>query len=130
MGETIGSMSPKELRNLEGRLDRSINRIRSKKNELLFSEIDYMQKREVDLHNDNQLLRAKVNVHYIAENERNNPGMNLMPGASNYEQLMPPPQTQSQQFDSRNYFQVAALQPNNHHYSSTGRHDQTALQLV
>ena len=31
MGETIGSMSPKELRNLEGRLDRSVNRIRSKK---------------------------------------------------------------------------------------------------
>ncbi|OAO99568.1 hypothetical protein AXX17_AT4G22290 [Arabidopsis thaliana] len=65
MGETIGSMSPKELRNLEGRLERSITRIRSKKNELLFSEIDYMQKREVDLHNDNQILRAKVKVHII-----------------------------------------------------------------
>ncbi|KAF8115101.1 hypothetical protein N665_0030s0138 [Sinapis alba] len=129
MGETIGSMSPKELRNLEGRLDRSINRIRSKKNELLFAEIDYMQKRfeqEVDLHDDNQLLRAK-----IAENERNNPSMNLMPGGSNYEQFMPPPQTHSQPFDSRNYFQVAALQPNNQHYSSGGgRQDQTALQLV
>ncbi|KAL0716885.1 hypothetical protein Bca4012_066207 [Brassica carinata] len=128
MGETIGSMSPKELRNLEGRLDRSINRIRSKKNELLFAEIDYMQKRfgqEVDLHNDNQLLRAK-----IAENERNNPSMNLMPGGSNYEQSMPPPQTHSQPFDSRNYFQVAALQPNNQHYSSAGGQDQTALQLV
>ncbi|CAD5328392.1 unnamed protein product [Arabidopsis thaliana] len=125
MGETIGSMSPKELRNLEGRLERSITRIRSKKNELLFSEIDYMQKREVDLHNDNQILRAK-----IAENERNNPSISLMPGGSNYEQLMPPPQTQSQPFDSRNYFQVAALQPNNHHYSSAGRQDQTALQLV
>ena len=37
MGETIGSMSPKELRNLEGRLDRSINRIRSKK-VILFSK--------------------------------------------------------------------------------------------
>ncbi|XP_010445284.1 PREDICTED: floral homeotic protein AGAMOUS [Camelina sativa] len=123
MGETIGSMSPKELRNLEGRLERSITRIRSKKNELLFSEIDYMQKRESDLHNDNQLLRAK-----IAENERNHPSISLMPGGSNYEQLMPPPQTQP--FDSRNYFQVAALQPNNHHYSSAGRQDQTALQLV
>ncbi|XP_013597116.1 PREDICTED: floral homeotic protein AGAMOUS-like isoform X2 [Brassica oleracea var. oleracea] len=123
MGETIGSMSPKELRNLEGRLDRSINRIRSKKNELLFAEIDYMQKREVDMHSENQLRRAK-----IAENERNNPSMNLMPGG--YEQTMQPPQTQSQPFDSRNYFQVAALQLNNHHYSSAGREDQTALQLV
>ncbi|XP_018450194.1 floral homeotic protein AGAMOUS isoform X2 [Raphanus sativus] len=132
MGETIGSMSPKELKNLEGRLDKSVNRIRSKKNELLFAEIDYMQKKfeqEVDLHNDNQLLRAK-----IAENERNNPSilpsMNLMPGGSNYEQIMRPPQTHSQPFDSRNYFQVAALQPNNQHYSSAGRQDQTALQLV
>ncbi|KAJ4899910.1 K-box region and MADS-box transcription factor family protein [Raphanus sativus] len=123
MGETIGSMSPKELRNLEGRLDRSINRIRSKKNELLFAEIDYTQKREADLHSDNELLRAK-----IAENEGNNPSMNLMPGG--YEQIMQPLQTQPQPFDSRNYFQVAALQPNNHHYSSAGRQDQTALQLV
>ncbi|KAF3512690.1 hypothetical protein F2Q69_00009092 [Brassica cretica] len=84
-----------------------------------------MQKREVDLHSDNQLLRAK-----IAENERNNPSMNLMPGGSNYEQIIPPPQTNSQPFDSRNYFQVAALQPNNQHYSSAGRQDLTALQLV
>ena len=66
----------------------------------------------------------------IAENERNNPSMSLMPGGTNYEQIMPPPQTQPQPFDSRNYFQVAALQPNNHHYSSAGREDQTALQLV
>ncbi|KAJ0263623.1 Floral homeotic protein AGAMOUS [Hirschfeldia incana] len=126
MGETIGSMSPKELRNLEGRFDRSIIRIRSKKNELFFAEIDYMQKRsmqEADLDSDNQLLRAK-----IAENERNNPSINLMPGG--YEQITQPPQTQSKMFDSRNYFQVAALQPNNHHYSSAGRQDQTALQLV
>ena len=43
-----------------------------------------------------------------------------MPGGANYE-LMP-----SQQFDSRNYFQLNGLQPN----QSYSRQDQPALQLV
>uniref|UniRef100_A0A5B7A7B3 Floral homeotic protein AGAMOUS n=1 Tax=Davidia involucrata TaxID=16924 RepID=A0A5B7A7B3_DAVIN len=115
LGEALGSLSARDLKNLEGRLERGISKIRSKKNELLFAEIEYMQKREVDLHNNNQYLRAK-----IAENERAQQQMNLMPGGSEYE-LMPP-----QPFDGRNYIQVNGLQPN-HHYS---RQDQTALQLV
>ncbi|KAH9612526.1 hypothetical protein KSS87_016805 [Heliosperma pusillum] len=86
-------------------------------NELLFAEIEFMQKREVELHNNNQYLRAK-----IAENERAQQSMSLMPGGSSEYELAPPPQS----FDSRNYFQVNALQPNNNHYS---RQDQTALQL-
>ncbi|KAK9267323.1 hypothetical protein L1049_009747 [Liquidambar formosana] len=115
LGESLGSLSPKELKGLETKLEKGISKIRSKKNELLFSEIEYMQKREIDLHNDNQYLRAK-----IAEHERAQQQMNLMPGGSNYEVLP------SQPFDSRNFFQVNALQPN-HHYS---RQDQMALQLV
>uniref|UniRef100_A0A6N2MAV0 K-box domain-containing protein n=1 Tax=Salix viminalis TaxID=40686 RepID=A0A6N2MAV0_SALVM len=50
----------KELKSLETKLEKGISRIRSKKNELLFAEIEYMQKREIDLHNNNQLLRAKL----------------------------------------------------------------------
>ncbi|XP_044460846.1 agamous-like MADS-box protein MADS1 [Mangifera indica] len=115
MGESLGSLSVKELKNLESRLEKGISRIRSKKNELLFAEIEYMQKREIDLHNNNQLLRAK-----IAENERGQQNMNLMPGESSYEI------TQSQPFDSRNFFQVNALQPTNHY----ARQDPMALQLV
>ena len=57
----------------------------------------------------------------IAENERKQQSMNLMPGGGDYE-MMQPPQT----FDSRNYFQVDALQPTNHY----PHEDQMALQLV
>lgn len=60
IGESIGNMTAKELKGLESRLERGIGRIRSKKNELLLAEIEYMQKREADLHNENMFLRAKV----------------------------------------------------------------------
>lgn len=116
LGESLGNVTVKELRTLETRLETGIRRIRSKKNELLFAEIEYMQKREVDLHNNNQLLRAK-----IAENERNQQqNLNVMPGGGNFELM------QSQPFDSRNYFQVNELQ-SSHQYP---REDQMALQLV
>ncbi|XP_065876955.1 floral homeotic protein AGAMOUS [Euphorbia lathyris] len=116
MGEGIGSMHQRELKSLESRLEKGISRIRSKKNELLFAEIEYMQKREIDLHNNNQLLRAK-----IAENERKQQNMNLMPGSDNYEMI------QSQQtYDNRTFFQVNSLQPTNHY----SHQDQMSLQLV
>ncbi|KAF2305360.1 hypothetical protein GH714_004280 [Hevea brasiliensis] len=114
LGESLGALTVKELKSLEIRLEKGISRIRSKKNELLFAEIEYMQKREIDLHNNNQILRAK-----IAENERKQQNMNLMPGG-NYEIM------QSQPFDNRNYFQVNALQPANHY----PHQDQMSLQLV
>ncbi|XP_028764009.1 floral homeotic protein AGAMOUS-like [Neltuma alba] len=118
MGEGLSNLHSKDLKNLEGRLERGISRIRSKKNELLFAEIEYMQKREIDLHNSNQLLRAK-----IAESERNQQqNLNLLgAGGSDYESLQ-----SQQQFDNRGYFQVSALQPN-HQYP---RQDHMSLQLV
>ncbi|GFS38597.1 K-box region and MADS-box transcription factor family protein [Actinidia rufa] len=114
LGEALSSLTFKELKNLEGRLEKAISRIRSKKNELLFAEIEHMQKREVELQNANMYLRAK-----IAENERAQQQMNLMPGAEY--QDMP-----SQPYDARNFLPVNLLEPN-HQYS---RQDQTALQLV
>ncbi|KAJ0975937.1 hypothetical protein J5N97_017902 [Dioscorea zingiberensis] len=45
MGEALGSLSVKELKQLKNRLERGIARIISKKHELLFPEIEYMQKR-------------------------------------------------------------------------------------
>nr|QCQ83108.1 floral homeotic protein AGAMOUS-like protein [Ambrosia artemisiifolia] len=117
MGESLGNMQAKDLKNLESKLEKGISRIRSKKNELLFAEIEYMQKRENELHNNNQFLRAK-----IAENERSQQQhMSLMPGSSDYD-LVPP----HQPFDGRNYLQVNELQPNN----SYSCQDQTPLQLV
>ncbi|GAB4827122.1 Floral homeotic protein AGAMOUS [Ancistrocladus abbreviatus] len=116
LGEGLSSLNMKDLKSLEGKLERGISRIRSKKNELLFAEVEFMQKREIELHNNNQYLRAR-----IAENERAQQSMNLMPGSTADYELMP-----SQSFDSRNYFQVNALQPNNQY----SRQDQTPLQLV
>ncbi|XP_020975740.1 floral homeotic protein AGAMOUS-like isoform X1 [Arachis ipaensis] len=101
-------------------------------NELLFAEIDYMQKREVDLHNNNQFLRAK-----IAESERNQHSNNnnnnvLSGGGTNYNNNESH-HNEQHQFESRGYFQVTALQPNNNenHYAATAaRQDHMSLQLV
>ncbi|XP_022852033.1 floral homeotic protein AGAMOUS-like isoform X3 [Olea europaea var. sylvestris] len=116
LGESLGALSLRELKNLETKVERGISRIRSKKNELLFAEIEYMQKRqEVDLHHNNQYLRAK-----IAETERAQQHMSLMPGNSDYELVQPQP------FDARNYLQVNGLQPNDDYPTQ----DQPPLQLV
>ncbi|KAI4378358.1 hypothetical protein MLD38_015849 [Melastoma candidum] len=120
LGESISSLNFKELKNLEGRLEKAMARVRSKKNEMLFAEIEYMQKREIELQNDNMYLRAK-----IAENERaqerqqQNPEM--MPGAM-YEETSMTTQT----YD-RNFLPVNLLEPSHHQYSQA---DPTALQLV
>ncbi|KAB2007535.1 hypothetical protein ERO13_D10G033700v2 [Gossypium hirsutum] len=45
LGESVGGLPMKELKSLESRLEKGISRIRSKKNELLFAEIEYMQKK-------------------------------------------------------------------------------------
>ncbi|KAI5670705.1 hypothetical protein M9H77_11069 [Catharanthus roseus] len=131
LGESLGSLTMRDLKNLESRVERGISRIRSKKNELLFAEIEYMQKREIDLHNNNQYLRAK-----IAETERahEQPAVNLMPaGSSEYEMVQTHHHQQQQQYDAaRNFLQVNGLQSNDHY---SRHHDQPPpppppLQLV
>ncbi|XP_020582512.1 floral homeotic protein AGAMOUS-like [Phalaenopsis equestris] len=115
MGEALSTMSLRDLKQLETRLEKGINKIRSKKNELLYAEIEYMQKREMELQNDNMYLRNK-----IADNERTQqqPHINMMPSTSSEYEVMPP-------FDSRNFLQVNLMDPS-HHYSLQ---QQTALQL-
>ncbi|XP_062105780.1 agamous-like MADS-box protein MADS1 [Humulus lupulus] len=134
LGEAISTMTFKDLKSLEGRLERGISRIRSKKNEMLFAEIEFMQKREMELQNHNNYLRAK-----IAENERiqqqqqdqqeqeeqQQQQMNLMPTATrpaSNDSNVPA----SQPYDHRNFLPVT-LMDSNHHYS---RPDQTGFQLV
>ncbi|XP_075505390.1 floral homeotic protein AGAMOUS-like isoform X2 [Primulina tabacum] len=119
IGESLGGLTLRELKNLETKVERGISRIRSKKNELLFAEIEYMQKRqEIDLHHNNQYLRAK-----IAETERaQQQHMNLMPASASDFELVPP-----QPYDARNYLQVNELHQNNDHYP---RQDPPSLQLV
>ncbi|TKY60090.1 Floral homeotic protein AGAMOUS [Spatholobus suberectus] len=111
----LSTMNAKDLKNLETKLEKGISRIRSKKNELLFAEIEYMQKREIDLHNNNQLLRAK-----IAESERSSHNVNVLSGSTGYESMQ-------SQFESRGFFQVTGLQPNNNQYAGQ---DQMSLQFV
>ncbi|KAL8468330.1 hypothetical protein ACS0TY_031529 [Phlomoides rotata] len=115
LGESLGNLQVRDLKNLETKVENGIRRIRSKKNELLFAEIEYMQKREMELHHNNQYLRAK-----IAETERVHQHMNLMPGSSDFELVQPQP------FDARNYFEINGLQPNDDY----SRQDQPPLQLV
>ncbi|XP_045825680.1 agamous-like MADS-box protein MADS1 isoform X1 [Trifolium pratense] len=119
MGEALSNMNGKDLKNLEAKLEKGISRVRSKKNEMLFAELEYMQKREIELHNSNQVLRAK-----ISESERSNHNVNVFPGGTNFECMHA--QQQQQQFDSRGYFQVNELQPNDQY----ARQDQMSLQFV
>ncbi|CAL5403954.1 unnamed protein product [Camellia sinensis] len=111
LGEALSSLTFKELKNLESRLEKAISRVRSKK--------------EIELQNANMYLRAK-----IAENERaqqqeqEQEQMNLMPAGGGGGGGMGA-------YDARNFFPVNLLEPSppppNHHYSC---HDQTPLQLV
>ncbi|KAJ0668707.1 putative transcription factor MADS-MIKC family [Helianthus annuus] len=117
MGESLGNMQAKDLKNLETKLEKGISRIRAKKDELLFAEIEHSQKRGNELHDSNQFLRAKIAENQSAQQQH----ISLMPGSSDYNLGQP-----HQQFDSRNYLQVNDLQPDN----SYSRQDQTALQLV
>ncbi|WOH05575.1 hypothetical protein DCAR_0624994 [Daucus carota subsp. sativus] len=132
VGEGLGSLTFKELKNLEGKLEKAITKIRSRKNETLFAEIELMQKREIELQHANMYLRAK-----ISENERVQQHMSLMPGGGSshshhqyHQQSMAPDSEPAYNHDARNFLPVNLLQPDHHddHYSSQ---DQTVpLQLV
>ncbi|XP_010930410.2 agamous-like MADS-box protein AGL11 isoform X1 [Elaeis guineensis] len=113
MGDALSSLSVKELKQLENRLERGITRIRSKKHELLFSEIEYMQRREAELQNDNMCLRAK-----IAENEQAALQVSIAQEGPQFDALPA--------FDSRNYYHVNLLEAATHY---SHQQDQTALHL-
>ncbi|WOL12679.1 MADS-box transcription factor 3 isoform X1 [Canna indica] len=143
MGDALSALNVKELKQLESRLERSITRIRSKKyifnlvltygfflyilkHELLLADIEYMQKREVELQSDNMYLRSK-----IAENERvQHVSIVDDEAGGGYESI---PSTAM--IDSRNYYQTsilgtaaaAAHEQYSHHHQAAA--DQTVLQL-
>ncbi|KAM1359081.1 hypothetical protein ACFX1X_046506 [Malus domestica] len=102
LGESLSTLKVKELKNLEGRLEKGISRIRSKK--------------ETELQHHNNFLRAKIAE---SEREQQQQQTHMIPGTS-YDPSMP-----SNSYD-RNFFPVI-LESNNNHYPRQG---QTALQLV
>uniref|UniRef100_A0A368UJH8 Agamous-like MADS-box protein AGL11 n=1 Tax=Glycine max TaxID=3847 RepID=A0A368UJH8_SOYBN len=59
MGDALSTLTVKELKQLENRLERGLTRIRSKKHEMLLAEIEYFQKR-IELENENLCLRTKI----------------------------------------------------------------------
>jgi len=90
-------MSHKELKHLETRLDKALGKIRAKKNDVLCSEVEYMQRREMELQNDNLYLRSRVDENeraqqtanmMVDENERAQQTANMMgaPSTSEYQQ--------------------------------------------
>ncbi|MCL7049841.1 hypothetical protein MKW94_028832 [Papaver nudicaule] len=76
MGESISSLTVKELKQLENRLERGLTRIRSKRHEMMFAEIEYMQRKELELQKENVYLRAKVEEEEIELQEQQT---NLVP---------------------------------------------------
>nr|NP_001302702.1 agamous-like MADS-box protein AGL1 [Brassica napus]AGB51134.1 Shatterproof [Brassica napus] len=123
VGESLGSLNFKELKNLEGRLEKGISRVRSKKSELLVAEIEYMQKRKMELQHDNMYLRAK-----IEQGARLNPeqhGSGVIQGTAVYDSGLSSSPDQSQHYN-RNYIPVNLLEPNLHFSGQ----DQPPLQLV
>ncbi|KAI3416886.1 uncharacterized protein J3R85_014997 [Psidium guajava] len=60
MGEDLGSLSLKDLQNLEQQLDSALTRIRSRKNQLMHESILLLQKKDRALQEQNNLLRKKV----------------------------------------------------------------------
>ncbi|KAG2615790.1 MADS-box transcription factor 58-like isoform X2 [Panicum virgatum] len=80
VGDSISTMSHKDLKQLEARLDKGLVKIRARKNEVLSSELEYMQRREMELQNDNLYLRSRVD-----ENERAQQTANMMGESSTSE---------------------------------------------
>ncbi|KAJ1262090.1 hypothetical protein BS78_09G080700 [Paspalum vaginatum] len=115
IGDSIATMSHKDLKQLEARLDKGLGKIRARKNDVICSELEYMQRREMELQNDNLYLRSRVD-----ESERAQQTVNMMgaPSTSEYQQgfvpydpirsflqfnIMQQPQFYSQQEDRKDF---------------------------
>ncbi|KAG8078706.1 hypothetical protein GUJ93_ZPchr0007g5613 [Zizania palustris] len=135
VGESIGNMTAKELKSIENRLEKGITRIRSKKHELLLSEIEYMQKREADLQSESMFLRAKVTETERAHEQRQQAMEDEMVAAPLEPELEALPPT----FDTRGYYPPAPQQVSMmasasaaaapQQYPDHHNHHQTALHL-
>ncbi|XP_010506126.1 PREDICTED: agamous-like MADS-box protein AGL5 isoform X2 [Camelina sativa] len=120
LGESLGSLNFKELKNLESRLEKGISRVRSKKHEMLVAEIEYMQKREIELQNDNMYLRSKITERAGLQQQES--------GAIHQGTVYESGVTSSHHSEqyNRNYIPVNLLEPN----QNSSNHDQPPLQLV
>nr|XP_043639504.1 agamous-like MADS-box protein AGL11 [Erigeron canadensis] len=60
MGEGLNSLSFKELKQVETRLEKGISRIRSKKHDMILAETETLEKRGIELEHHNTFLRSKI----------------------------------------------------------------------
>ncbi|KAK1276869.1 Floral homeotic protein AGAMOUS [Acorus gramineus] len=114
MGEAISSMNLRELKSLESKLSKGIDKIRNKKVPYDLRNIWFRNMQEFELGETNNYLRSK-----IIDNERTHQEMNMISAGQEYEVIPTAP------FDSRNFLQVNLMEPS-HNYS---HQQQTTLQL-
>ncbi|MCD7451471.1 Agamous-like MADS-box protein agl11 [Datura stramonium] len=121
VGEGLSSLNVRELKQLENRLERGISRIRSKKHEMILAETENLQKREIQLEQENAFLRSK-----IAENERLQE-LSMMPaGGQEYsaiQQYLARNMLQLNMMESQGVSSYDPLPPPHHH------HDKKSLDL-
>nr|BAS04473.1 MADS box protein [Gentiana scabra] len=82
MGEGLSALNVKELKQLETRLERGLSRIRSKKHEMILAEAEYLQKREIQLEQENAWLKAKISEQEKLQH------LSMMPPGQEYNEAM------------------------------------------
>ncbi|XP_044476071.1 agamous-like MADS-box protein AGL11 [Mangifera indica] len=75
MGDSLSALTVKGLKKLDNGLARGLTRIKSEKHKILLAEIEYFQKRQIELENENMFLCSK-----IAEFERFHQANNIVTG--------------------------------------------------
>ncbi|KAJ7538450.1 hypothetical protein O6H91_11G048700 [Diphasiastrum complanatum] len=60
MGEDLGHLPLKELQHLEQQLDTGLNRVRARKDQVLREQIDSLRIKELQWHEENEILRRKI----------------------------------------------------------------------
>ncbi|CAN8291513.1 unnamed protein product [Cochlearia groenlandica] len=65
MGEDLESMKLKELQNLEQQLDTALKNIRSKKNQLMYESLNYLQRKEKEIQEENSMLTKQVIIVFV-----------------------------------------------------------------
>nr|ALM95511.1 FRUITFULL2 protein [Nigella damascena] len=60
LGQDIDTLNYKELQSLEQQLDNALRQIRSRKNQLMYSSITELQRKEKELQEENSKLRKKI----------------------------------------------------------------------